>query len=186
MKAGGTALDWVQALIWPVLILGALWMFRSQLRTLLANLRVKSVKAAGVEIALEHAEQVAEVLKENVQETTEEVAKAEDPSERQRAAEKLQREATALGNVEAWVRRRGLLTLHDTYLAELTRQFARHGASMDPAADKFYRSVFDQFVQDHEAGMSTTETINKLGHPQELVEKWLAADRPTRVERLFD
>jgi hypothetical protein len=46
--------------------------------------------------------QVAEVLKENVRETREEVAKAEDPDERQRAVDKLQREAAALGQVRAF------------------------------------------------------------------------------------
>jgi hypothetical protein len=37
---------------------------------------------------------------ESVEETREELAKAEDPQDRERTAEKLQREASALGRVE--------------------------------------------------------------------------------------
>jgi hypothetical protein len=68
------ALDWVRALIWPVVLVGALWVFRSQLKTLLGSLRVKSVRAGGVEVQLEQALAAA---KENLEESREEATKAE-------------------------------------------------------------------------------------------------------------
>jgi hypothetical protein len=100
MRVAELVLDYVRALIWPALIaVGVFWLFRSQLGSLLAERRVKSVEAVGVKVELE---QVAEVLQENLQESREEVAKAQDPEQRQRAADKLQREAAALGQVKAY------------------------------------------------------------------------------------
>jgi hypothetical protein len=75
---------YVRALIWPaVVVVGVFWLFRSKLGSLVTQRRVKSVEAAGVKVELE---QVAEVLKESVQDTREEVARADDPEERERAA----------------------------------------------------------------------------------------------------
>jgi len=109
-EGGGTVLDWVQALIWPILIaVGVFWLFRSEARALFRGFgglfdrsRVKQVEIRGVKFELE---QVAEVLQENLEETREELEKAEDPQDRQRSAEKLQREATALGAWAAVARR---------------------------------------------------------------------------------
>jgi hypothetical protein len=54
-------LDYLQALIWPVLIAVGVWVFRSQLKDLLAT--VKSVEAAGAKVELaDHLGPVKEVL----------------------------------------------------------------------------------------------------------------------------
>jgi hypothetical protein len=96
MSVSEQALNWVQALIWPALIVVGVWVFRKELRALIA--RIKSVEAGGAKVEMEP---VAEVLRENLQETREELAKADDPEERRRTVDKLQREAAALGRVEA-------------------------------------------------------------------------------------
>jgi hypothetical protein len=97
-QAKPPVLDYIQALIWPALIaVGVFWPFRSQLGSLLTRRRVKSVEAAGVKVEVE---EVREVLKENLQESREEAAKAEDPAERERAVEKVERDAAALGRIE--------------------------------------------------------------------------------------
>jgi hypothetical protein len=99
MSVAELVLDYIQALIWPALVVvGVFWLFRSQLRSLLAEMRVKTIKGAGFEVELE---QVAEALKKSVEESREQAAKAEDPEERERAVEKLERDAAALGQVEA-------------------------------------------------------------------------------------
>jgi hypothetical protein len=81
-RAKPLVLDYIQASIWPALIaVGVFWLFRSQLGSLLTQRRVKTVEAAGVKVE-------------------QEAAKAEDPAERERAVEKVKRDAAALGRIE--------------------------------------------------------------------------------------
>jgi hypothetical protein len=201
MSVAELVLDYIQALIWPALIaVGVFWLFRSQLGSLLAERRVKSVEAAGVKVELE---QVAEALKENVDESREQVAKAQDPEERERAVQKLQRDAAALGRVEAtqalsdrWQMAqfffRGQvvqlyrpasnpLSQHETDL--LMSYLTRLQAAADDLLPK--AGIPSEFESDpvgaagwrirdfSREGLSVDESISRLGPPEQFVDKWI-------------
>jgi hypothetical protein len=182
MSVSEQVLDWVQALIWPALIVVGVWVFRSQVRGLLD--RIKSVEAGGVKVELGR---VAEVLKESVRETREEVAKAENPEERQRAVDKLQREAAALGQVRAYENQTaaakaaariypaGLSDLRIGYLDAVDDVL---GDRVVNPGDRFwldeeFRWWFDRRLQQYvEEGLTREQITERLGSPWGLVEEW--------------
>ena len=193
MSVSEQVLDWVQALIWPALIVVGVWVFRSQVRGLLD--RIKSVEAGGVRVELGR---VAEVLKESVRETREEVAKADDPDERQRAVDKLQREAAALGQVRAYqdqtvaARAPGPRAAARIYPAGLSDLRLRYLDAVDDVlgdrvvnpGDRFwlgeeFRWWFDRRLQQYvEEGLTSEEQVTeRLGSPWELVEEWAGEER---------
>jgi hypothetical protein len=187
-------------LIWPVLIAAALWVFRSQLKTLLQNLRVQSVEAAGVKVGLrEAAQEAAQVLKENADETEEEVAKAEDPVERERLAAKLRRETAALTRIEAAGfeqqqderRRRGLEFLRivdgleprlegegeGAYLAHVFRvaeDQVEAAALPQVARSQIVRAAAERLSRCYDEGKSFSEASHGDGRPEVFVANWIA------------
>jgi hypothetical protein len=97
-------------LIWPVLIaVGVFWLFRSEVRTLVGKIgglfdrsRVTTVKTpGGLEIEFGALDAAAAIVQESIDETRKEAEEADDPEELHRAMEKLQRESTVLGTMEA-------------------------------------------------------------------------------------
>jgi hypothetical protein len=194
MSVAETVLDYIQALIWPALVAVGVWVFRSQLKALLARIRSVEYGIGKVEL-----DPVADVLKANLQESREELAKAEDPEMRERAAQKVERNAAALGRVEAWItpeddlRRKRDAILEEMYTA------ARHGQDFRPeiigayqvdlqvalwtvpgaeavpeeAKNELQLSVMKRFLDDTKARIPTETTAASLGPPEQVVRTWL-------------
>jgi hypothetical protein len=170
--------------------------FRKQLGALLA--RIKSVEAAGAKVELE---QVAGVLKENVEESREQVVKAEDPEERERAVEKLQRDAAALGRVEAAqeitsarpvtgsVGELGFLigklalddrvTKYDARVRSAAARLRRPPLSSEQQS-RLNTDVVSHFMKDASEGIPVEETIARLGPPEGFVDAWIEEHGETR------
>jgi hypothetical protein len=201
MSVAELVLDYIQALIWPALIaVGVFWLFRSQLGSLLAERRVKRVEAAGVKIELE---QVAEVLQASVDETREEVAKAENPEERERAVEKLERETAALARVEVFqqtvshpatweqefkalwadptknARRRRVVDYGNRARWAVVNLSAKEGADrvLDPTDE-----LDGEFHSDGAKGIPVEETIARLGPPDQWAANWFNKQRETEAQ----
>jgi hypothetical protein len=177
MSVAELVLDYIRVLIWPALIaVGVFWLFRSQLGTLLAERRVKRVEAAGVKVELEP---VAEVLKENLQETREELAKANDPQERERTAEKLEREAAALGRVQA-VQDGGFSEDPVAEVGRYERSLAGEAWARGLSGDdvEYLRQAFYSSIDEgRRLGLSLSDAIQRVrdihGSPQRVVDAWI-------------
>jgi hypothetical protein len=171
-------LDWVQTLIWPALVVVGVWVFRSPLARLLDNAtrlldrsRVKEIEVRGVKLTLEQA---ADVIQQNLQETRKEVDEAEDPEERERAREKLEREAAVLARVEAEARAlRGNwgISVSGDYLAVLNHVLERTSIP-EETKNRIVDSVLLQFERGRAAGVPDKDTIAKLGSPEAVVSWW--------------
>jgi len=188
MSVAELVLDYIQALIWPALIaVGVFWLFRSQARRLFDNVaaifdrsRAATVEFRGLKLTLEQA---AEVLKETVEETREELAKAEDPQERERTAEKLQREAAALSSIERFQARNPYTYIGSLggaawagYLGQLRRAALRAGLSKTDMAF-LEEAVLRSVERDTVHGFSVEEALDRQGHfggsPDQVVEAWI-------------
>jgi hypothetical protein len=151
--------------------------FRVPIRDLFANLLINRVRAGGVEFELVP---VVEALQASVEERREEVAKAEDPAERERAADKLQRDAAALGRVEAVQERFAAPDSVSAYV-DRVRSFADAAliGELGPTAREDWAALVArearwEFERDAAKGIPVNETFARLGPPNAFAEGWLA------------
>jgi hypothetical protein len=181
MSAPEMTLDFIKALLWPaVIVVGVFWLFRSEVRGLFKGLsdvfdrrRVKTVKTpGGFEIELEQlekaAEQAVEVLKDRVEESREEAAKAEDPESRERWVEKLEQESAALGSLRmiraytgSWRDFRPI-TLSESYIERIRSAAERRGLS-EGDQSMLVNWVRTEFQRDQRARVPFSETADRLG-----------------------
>jgi hypothetical protein len=197
MSVARLVLDYLRLLLWPALILFVLWKFGARLQGMFVNSRINRVKALGLEVEWE---QVKEVLQENLQQTREELAKAEDPAERQRAAEKLERETRAL----TWVRAAKMASTSSMadpvpeaieYDRQLVGEALDRGlsqADVDHLSHAFY-GLLDE-ARRH--GLSLSEAVQQqramYGSPEQVVDAYIRAKtrgdigRPSPSDRVDD
>jgi hypothetical protein len=193
MSAPEMVLDYIQVLIWPALIaVGVFWLFRSQARRLFDNAaalfdrsRVTEVEIRGVKFTLEQA---AEALQANVEERREEVAKAEDPQERERAVEKLERDAAALRGIELFEAVRSSPqdtesgAIEQEYLGRV-RQEAKARLSWVEARKLDDRLTW-RFASDrYWRGNNARTVIARLGTPEQVVDAWLRGENVLTMDK---
>jgi hypothetical protein len=170
--------------------------------------RVKTVKTPGgfeigfeaLEAATAAAQEAAAIAQERVEESRDEVAKADSPEERERAADKLQEASAALGRAEAARKAShefallaevtGVIeSLNDPlttnlqvrdYLLEVAVvadfRIREEGGPLIYRA-KVIRAAAERLSQYVKAGGSVDEAISMLGTPAQFAGRWIAGMR---------